>query len=334
MIQRQHCGIRVSIVMPMRNAAGTVRQSLESVLNSSYANLEILVIDDGSTDGSEEIVRSIRDGRVNVHPNAGRGQSDALNTGISHATGALFMRCDADDLYHPERIAWQIPWLQQHPDVAAVCGYVSAMLHNGKLLAPLKGRLADGHDAGADLRRGVMCSHLGAYAIRIEAARAIRFRPFFRYSQDYDFLFRLAERFEIRYCRRPAYTIRLTEGSVTHSTPLALRQWYLERAEAFRKERTTNGSDALERGESPNPPEGLEQQREVEHVSGAAAALLDSAAWTSLAEGERAPAIAYACRAVAMAPRHRHFWRNLAVVAIKASLWPTSSLRTPAGATA
>lgn len=312
--------MKATIVMPMRNAAATVRQSVESVLNSTHTDLEVLVIDDRSTDGGVELVRSIGDARVRLLVNGGEGQSDALNTGIAASTGDLFMRCDADDCYDPDRIAWQVQWLREHPQYGAVCGYASAMLHNGKPLAPLKGRLMDGHDVAHDLREGSMCSHLGAYAIRIEAARKIGFRPFFRFSQDYDFLFRLAASYEIGYCRRPAYTIRLTRGSVTHSTPLAIRRWYLECAQAFRQQRQQMGADALDRGECPQPPAELWDDTEVEHVQEAAISLLTGAAWASLADGERTAAIAFAARAAAMAPARAKLWRNLVVVGVKSAL--------------
>jgi glycosyltransferase involved in cell wall biosynthesis len=310
---------KASIVVPVRNGARTIGATLQSLTMQNSDRFEVLVVDDGSTDETGSIVRDLRDERVRLIECEGRGQSDGLNTGIRHATGSVFMRCDADDLYEPCRVAWQLEFLEKNPRVDAVCGGVAAVRNNGEALAPLHMGMQGGHDVAADLKAGKMRSHLGAYAIRMGAVRkAGGFRSFFVYSQDYDFLFRLGESASIVFMDRPAYIIRFSDSSVCRTTPIDVRRWYLQKAEEFRRERAETGADALDRGEAPSLPSierGRRQRMEL-----AVRDILCSAAWASLKSGCTDRALAYAVRAIRETPMSWLAWRCAGVVAAKAVL--------------
>ncbi len=92
----------ISILIPCRNAERYIRSTLESVLAQRDVDLEVIVIDDGSTDRSIEIVRELNDSRVRVIPGPQRGISAAFNSGLAEAKGEYLARCDADDLYPPD----------------------------------------------------------------------------------------------------------------------------------------------------------------------------------------------------------------------------------------
>src|SRR5437868_1666996 len=95
----------ISVIIPTRNAERYIRSTLESVCAQRDVDLEIVVIDDGSTDRSIEIVREVNDPRIRIIPGPQRGISAAFNAGLAEARGELIARCDADDLYPPDRLA-------------------------------------------------------------------------------------------------------------------------------------------------------------------------------------------------------------------------------------
>lgn len=113
----------VSVIVAARNAAATVERSLRSLLSQTYQPLEIVVLDDASTDATGEIAARLAatDGRVRLLRNARpRGAAGARNAGLARATGAYLTFQDADDVSHPERIERQLAALLGRPD-AAVC---------------------------------------------------------------------------------------------------------------------------------------------------------------------------------------------------------------------
>lgn len=94
----------VSIIIPLFNKETTIKKTIESVLNQSYYNYEIVVVNDGSTDRSESIVRSIRDERIRLVSKHNEGVSSARNMGIINAKGSWILFLDADDIMLPNAL--------------------------------------------------------------------------------------------------------------------------------------------------------------------------------------------------------------------------------------
>lgn len=109
--------------MPVYNAANYVEEAAASILQQTFRDFEFIIVDDGSTDGSAELLELIqrRDGRVKVYHQGNSGIVDALNKGCDLACGTYVVRMDSDDISLPERIAWQVSFLEDNPDVG-VCG--------------------------------------------------------------------------------------------------------------------------------------------------------------------------------------------------------------------
>jgi glycosyltransferase involved in cell wall biosynthesis len=109
----------ISVVISTYNRQRFIGEAIESVLNQSYPPLEIIVVDDGSTDGTERTVRSF-DGKIPIHyhwqPN--RGQASSLNLGVSLAKGDWIAFHDSDDIWYTHKLAVQVCHLQNHPDVS------------------------------------------------------------------------------------------------------------------------------------------------------------------------------------------------------------------------
>jgi len=115
---------RVSVITPCYNAARFVAATVQSIRDQTMADWEMLVVDDGSTDGSPSIVRAIADTRVRVIEQHNAGPSAARNAGIAAARGAFIAFLDADDLALPHRLAVQVAHLDADPDLAVVAsGY-------------------------------------------------------------------------------------------------------------------------------------------------------------------------------------------------------------------
>ncbi len=110
--------MKVSVVMPVYNAEATVSQTLESLRAQTFQSLEIIVVNDGSTDGTLEILRNQPDIKLLDHSH--RGIVPALNDGLAAASGEYIARMDADDLCHPERIEKQASFLDTFPEIGIV----------------------------------------------------------------------------------------------------------------------------------------------------------------------------------------------------------------------
>lgn len=113
----------VSVVIPCFNAARTVADAIQSVLGQEYQNREIIVIDDGSTDGSLEVIRTFGD-RVRWETGPNRGGNVARNRGIELARGELIQFLDADDILYPNRLSVMVPVaLAEGPQVLVASGW-------------------------------------------------------------------------------------------------------------------------------------------------------------------------------------------------------------------
>ena len=106
----------VSVIIPLYNARRYVAQAIESALNQTYSNVEVIVVDDGSTDDPLEVISKYP---VRVIRQDNQGVSAARNTGIREATGEFIVTLDADDAISPEYIVRAMSLMT--PDISAVC---------------------------------------------------------------------------------------------------------------------------------------------------------------------------------------------------------------------
>lgn len=108
---------RVSILLPVRNGMPWLPAALEGLWRQTFADFEVLAVEDGSTDATAAELARQTDRRLRVLPTGGVGLAKALNHGLAHARGALVARHDADDLSHPERLARQVAFLDAHREI-------------------------------------------------------------------------------------------------------------------------------------------------------------------------------------------------------------------------
>lgn len=114
----------VSVIIPTYNREKLLRKTLKSVINQKYRPLEILVIDDGSTDNTEDVVNSVTGEGFSITyiRQANAGAAAARNNGIKASSGDLIQFLDSDDLLDPQKIARQVKFLSGHPDIDVVYG--------------------------------------------------------------------------------------------------------------------------------------------------------------------------------------------------------------------
>ncbi len=175
-------------MLPVYNAERTLRPTLESILGQQFADFELIVVNDGSTDGSAEIIRSFRDSRIKLVDNGeNKGLIYSLNRGLDLAVGVYVARMDSDDIMQPQRLLRQLEFMESHTDVD-ICGCACEIFNDkgtcGKLLFWLK------NDAiCADLLFNSPLAH-PTYFIRRSAIGDLRYSSDYHYCEDYEFLSR------------------------------------------------------------------------------------------------------------------------------------------------
>lgn len=308
---------QISVIMPMRNAEWFVRASAESVLAQRDVNLELIVVDDGSTDRSATVVREIGDARVRIIDGPKRGISAAFNAGLAVATGEYLARCDSDDFFRPGRLARQRRWLDERPDFVAVGGGYSYLDARGRYGVD---RIVDDgkSDVTDELRAGVGRSHMCAYLFRTAALRLVSgCREWFVTSEDADLQYRLAEFGRVGYDAFDAYGYRLHDSSITHTQKARQKQWFADVAQQFREQRRTSGADDLMRGKPPVFNDSSDHADAVEGGRDELLELMIGKSWEHHRAGRRGDAMEVGQRAAKLRPTSFRAWKNLALLALK-----------------
>ncbi len=129
----------VSVLMPAKNAEQSIGRAVSSILNGTFRDLELIVVDDGSTDSTAKIISawSDVDPRVRFFRQKHMGLVAALNHGLSYARARLIARMDADDVSHPDRLCFQIEHLRNNPETD-VCGCHVVLCHEGSCAGDMK----------------------------------------------------------------------------------------------------------------------------------------------------------------------------------------------------
>jgi len=189
---------RVSVVMATFNAELRVEATVNSILGQTYADFEFLVIDDGSTDGTTDVLRrlSAADHRIRWLSQTNSGPSAARNRGIRESRGELIAFMDHDDLWHPEKLSLQVALLDAQPDLAVVTCYSAVIGEDGCSL---------GWKLGGETRENVydemiewdMVSGGSVAMVRRGALDAVAgFDEALRYREDWDLWIRLSRQFK------------------------------------------------------------------------------------------------------------------------------------------
>ena len=194
----------ISVVVPVHNGERYLAECIQSVLDQHHAALELLVIDNGSTDGTADVARAFSAIRYFHLPD--KGLSRALNHGLEHCRGAFLAFLDADDLWPPNRLALQLEAFARNPDVELVFGHVEQFI-SPELEESAKAKLSI-RDARLPGRyRGTMLIRTGSFW------RVGPFEPSMDFAEFIDWYMRAAER-KIREVMLPeVLTLRRIHGA-------------------------------------------------------------------------------------------------------------------------
>lgn len=189
---------RVSVVLPVYNGEPFVAEAIGSILAQSFADFEVIALNDGSRDGSGEILDRIArtDRRVIVLHQTNAGIIAALNSGLALARGEFIARMDADDVAHPERFARQLAFLDAHPDIAVVGSAVTLIDESGRPIRDVA-YPATPEAVAEFLETGAALAH-PSVMMRRHAVRAVGgYRAAYRHAEDYDLWLRMAQRYRL-----------------------------------------------------------------------------------------------------------------------------------------
>jgi glycosyltransferase involved in cell wall biosynthesis len=201
---------RVSIVTPCLNAASHIEATIQSVLSQDYPNIEYLVMDGGSTDGTLKILTQY-EGRLRWRSEPDEGTADAVNRGFALTSGEILGFLNADDLYHPGAISSALRALAEHPSDAGVYGDAWWIDENGSRIAPYPVR---DFDRGLLERECFICQP--ASFVRREVFENLGgLSPEFQLAFDYEFWLRLSRTYSMRRIGVPLADSRMHRANKT-----------------------------------------------------------------------------------------------------------------------
>ena len=203
---------KVSVIVAAFNAENYLREAIQSVLRQTFQDFELLIVDDGSTDGTARIIRSYSDARIQLVENQrNMGLTKSLNRALNLARGEYIARQDADDISEPLRLQTQVAYLNRHPRVALLGSWFTVIDENGSEVrrTSLPTNDLDLHWAmffycpfvhGAVMwRHAPVREQIGAYNENLA------------YAQDHDLWARIASRFTV--ANLPEWLVRYREHS-------------------------------------------------------------------------------------------------------------------------
>ena len=196
----------VSIITPSFNQARYLESTIRSVLDQDYPNLEYIIMDGGSTDGSVEIIRRYSDRLAGWVSEKDRGQTDAINKGLARAGGEILAWLNSDDTYQPYAIMDAVGFLRDHPEVGLVYGDANFIDENGRGI----GRFPAAQTDYRRLRQGYVHIPQQAAFWRADLWRKVApLDPSFYFAMDYDLWVRLAALAPLQYTPRVWANFRL-----------------------------------------------------------------------------------------------------------------------------
>jgi glycosyltransferase involved in cell wall biosynthesis len=223
-----------SVLLPVHDGERFLREALDSVLGQTLGAVEVIVVDDGSTDGTSEVLAEHPDPRLRVVQREHEGLVAALGAAVGEATSPFLARMDADDVSLPERLERQVGFLEANPSVGVVgCG-VEVVDEAGRTEGTIALPPGD-----LDLRRRLLLRNPfthGSVVIRRSAfEQAGGYRPDYGANEDYDLWRRLARGWELAAVPEILYRYRRHEHATTVTDPRRVAQRERLRDELWRE---------------------------------------------------------------------------------------------------
>ena len=205
--------MKVTVIIPTYNRADFLAEAVDSVLNQTWKDLETLVVDDGSTDRTRELIARYGK-RLKYFYKKNEGPSSARNVGIREALGTYVAFLDSDDVWEPEKLSIQMDFMRKHPEIKLVCTDSSVIdsreSREGKLKKDLMGNLFSLLYSNSFIRTSTVLMNKACFQ------EVGYFDERYQSAEDYDVWLRVARRYPIAYLNRPLVRYRKHEGNVSH----------------------------------------------------------------------------------------------------------------------
>jgi glycosyltransferase involved in cell wall biosynthesis len=221
----------VSVLIPVFNAGKYLRPAVESILEQSYTNLEVIIIDDGSTDGCMSSIQDLKDPRIRVVCQSNAGKPSALNRALEIVSGEFYAVQDADDLSYSNRIERQVHCLQETLELAAVLTGWDVILNNRRMAPRFRPKGVE--ECRRDVERIRMPAHDPTAMYRMRDVKALRYAPTMRAVEGFDYILQVGEKFPMVVLGECLYSYRIHSNSLMHRSldrTQSLAQSVLERA--------------------------------------------------------------------------------------------------------
>jgi len=203
----------VSILISVYNAGEYLRPSVQSILSQTYSNLEILIIDDGSTDHCMDTIADLNDPRIRVISQENAGKAAALNRAMDKLTGEFYAIHDADDISYPQRIEHQVEYILEYPELAAVFAGYDIILGDRRI-AP-RFRFKSIQQCREDIERMLLPAHDPTAMLRVSLVKNIRYDQSLRVGQGWDYILRVGEQYPMIVLNECLYSYRYHDDSNT-----------------------------------------------------------------------------------------------------------------------
>ena len=230
----------ISVLMPVYNVKAYVEEAVNSVLNQTYKNIELVIVDDASTDGTYEVLLDLqkKDSRICLYHNELNSKiCKTLNKALKYAKGKLIARMDGDDISVPRRLEVLKGYLDSHPDISLVGSWNIAIDEMGRCISPKKypcGNIA--------IKKGnkFMSSVSHFWMARYEVYKELNGYRNIPYAEDYDFLLR-GEINGYKYANvaQYLYKMRIRQGNTVSSNGLVQRKTFYYVRKLHKKEVST-----------------------------------------------------------------------------------------------
>ncbi len=202
-----------SILIPVYNAGEYLRPAVESILSQTYSHLEVLIMDDGSTDGCMDSIADLDDSRIRIITQKNAGKSAALNHALQELSGTFYAIQDADDLSYPQRIERQVQYMLENPSLAVVfTGY--DVIINGRRIAP-RFSAKTIQQCRRDIEQLRTPTHDPNGMFRVSMVRDIWYEPSLKVGQGIDYILRIGECYPIAVLGECLYSYRIHFDSTT-----------------------------------------------------------------------------------------------------------------------
>lgn len=261
---------RLTIIMPVYNASRFIKEALQSILNQSFKDFELWIVDDASTDNSLSIVKSFQDSRIKIFSNTNnQGRVRTSNKWVKEISSEYFTVTDADDISHPLRLQKQIEFLDSHQDYMMCGTSFWAVDENGFLVREMKLKT----DV-CELRQAALNqSQFLAGSTVMRRAVLEHFPDFYREYfidnlADADLACMILDKFNSTNIDEPLYFYRIVTSSLSRKK-VTVRNLNLHRLVGFlSRQRREQGQDCLQRGSAAEADEFMNSiQRDYENDS-------------------------------------------------------------------